>query len=205
MYKSSRKGTKPTEILCRPSGNAEVNEAARFPSNTFQVGFTSTLWNGKFLSATRCLVQQTTIKGSRVLRQPRTPLEELRGNFIQGNREVSHKTQSAKDQEVYPGALLPRSPPWASEANSKSPYARSAFQVPRASPAGRWLELCPGDVRHQELQDGVQEMPYPIQLHSPKSEGDLSHSQPLVYSWQWAHAVRWPKQLIAGFKVAING
>lgn len=48
-------------------------------------------------------------------------------------------------------------------------------------------------------------MPYPSQLHSPQHEGDLSHSQPLVYFWQQAHAVRWPKQLIAGFKVAIYG
>lgn len=86
-------------------------------------------------------------------------------------------------------------PSRASQANGKPIHACNAFQVLRASFAGRRLKLCPEDMRDttkpMRLSPGGAR-PHPAAA-ALKYDGDLSNSQALVYFWQWAHALWLPK------------
>lgn len=118
----SRKGTKPNHgNLVQTEWNPRRERSSRL-----------TLEHGKW-KVCPCPFQvapdlQSIIKGFAVLRQTRALLEErqLRGNFIQEDRQVSHKIQFAKDQRLILRHPAHHSPSCAPGANGRSIHTCSA-------------------------------------------------------------------------------
>lgn len=119
----SRKGTKPRESCA---------DRVELQKGTKQQAHSGACFSGKW-KVCPCPFQvapdpQSIIKGFAVLRQTRALLEErqLRGNFIQEDRQVSHKIQFAKDQRLILRHPAHHSPSCAPGANGRSIHTCSA-------------------------------------------------------------------------------